>query len=68
MNDAIIKVLTGVIGAGIIAICSILWGMSNTLTEIKTTVKFIEKDFADHEDRITGNTKRITKLESQIKR
>lgn len=52
MNDPIAKFVIGILTAGVIAGCGILWQMSETLTRIETTVKFLEKDYDDHERRI----------------
>lgn len=72
MIDMFGKIVIGVLTMAVCAGCGILWDVSNTLTEIKTTLIYIETDSSnhdkhlhEHDEAIHDLDKRVTKLESK---
>ena len=72
MIDAMGKVVIGVLTMAVCAGCTLLWDMSNILSEIRTTLTHMQKDAGKHEqhlhkhdDRIQNHEIRIIKLENK---
>ena len=61
-KEILVGSLMTLLTAGICATCGILWKMSGTLTEIKTTVVFLQRDYTRHEERINQNEAKIAEL------
>ena len=61
-KEILVGSLMTLLTAGICATCGILWKMSCTLTEIKTTVVFLQRDYTRHEERINNNEAKIAEL------
>ena len=72
MIDMFGKIVIGVLTMAVCAGCGILWDVSNTLTEIKTTLVYLKEDTGrqdthlhNHDEQIHSLDKRVTKLESK---
>ncbi len=72
MIDMFGKIVIGVLTMAVCAGCGILWDVSNTLTEIKTTLVYLKEDTGrqdkqlhEHDETLHALDKRVTKLESK---
>lgn len=62
IKEIIVGALMTLLTAGICATCGILWKMSGTLTEIKTTVVFLQKDYTKHDEKLEVHEALINEL------
>lgn len=72
MIDTFGKTIIGILTIAVCSGCGILWDISNSLTEIKTTLIYIENDsgkhsehLREHDEAIHSLDKRVSKLESK---
>jgi hypothetical protein len=65
MDQAIGKVVVTVLTAGVIAMCSILWNISMTLSEIQVDTKYMKISTKENTIGLHSLDHRVTKLEAR---